>query len=47
MKEERVRAAARLGVERRPFEGDRETWIRHVHDALYAAKIVSYAQGFA
>ena len=47
MKEERVRAAARLGVERQPFDGDRETWIRHIHDALYAAKIISYAQGFA
>ncbi len=47
MKEERVRAATRLGATRRPFEGDREAGIRHVHDALYAAKIVSYAQGFA
>ena len=47
MKAERVRAAAHLGVERQPFEGDREAWIGHIHDALYAAKIVSYAQGFA
>ena len=47
MKAERVRAAARLGAPRPPFEGDRETWVGHVHDALYAAKIVSYAQGFA
>ena len=47
MKAERERAAARLGVERRPFEGNREEWIGHVHDALYAAKIISYAQGFA
>ena len=47
MKAERVRAAARLGAPRPPFEGERETWVGHVHDALYAAKIVSYAQGFA
>ena len=47
MKAERVGAAARLGAERRPFEGDPQAWIRHIHDALYAAKIVSYAQGFA
>ena len=47
MKAERVRAAARLGAKREPFAGEGETWVRHVHDALYAAKIVSYAQGFA
>ena len=47
MKAERMRAAAPLGVERPPFEGNREAWIAHIHDALYAAKIVSYAQGFA
>ena len=47
MKDERVRAAARLGPTRPPFEGDREAALGDVHDALYAAKIVSYAQGFA
>ena len=47
MKDERVRAAARLDRERRSFPGDPETWIEPVRDALYAAKIVSYAQGFA
>ena len=47
MKDERVRAVARLGTTRPPFEGDREAALGDVHDALYAAKIVSYAQGFA
>ena len=47
MKTQRLHAAARLGGARPPFAGDREAWIGHVHDALHAAKIVSYAQGFA
>jgi 6-phosphogluconate dehydrogenase len=29
------------------FEGDKEAFIAAVHDALYASKIVSYAQGLA
>src|SRR5206468_7566372 len=29
----------------RKFEGDRDELIQAVHDALYASKIVSYAQG--
>ena len=47
MKAERVRAAGVLGAPRVRFKGERAEWIRHVHDALYAARIVSYAQGFA
>jgi 6-phosphogluconate dehydrogenase len=30
-----------------PFQGDREAFIRAVHDALYCSKILSYAQGMA
>jgi len=46
-KEERV-AAARV-YDRKPvgFTGDRETFIEEIRRALYASKIVSYAQGFA
>jgi 6-phosphogluconate dehydrogenase len=47
LKEERVRAAALLGP--RPNAapaGAEEDNIKAIHDALYAAKIISYAQGF-
>lgn len=46
-KAERVAAAAVLAGPRGRYAGDRPTFIRAVHDALYAAKICSYAQGFA
>ena len=29
------------------FEGDRAALVRDIRDALYASKIVSYAQGYA
>jgi 6-phosphogluconate dehydrogenase len=46
-KEERVRAAGILhGPDPRRLE-DREAFIRDVEMALYASKIISYAQGFA
>jgi 6-phosphogluconate dehydrogenase len=46
-KEERVAAAGVLdGPAPRPA-GDREAFIRDVEMALYASKIISYAQGFA
>jgi 6-phosphogluconate dehydrogenase len=46
-KEERVGAAGVLpGPQVRPT-GDREALIRDVENALYASKIISYAQGFA
>ncbi len=46
-KEERVAAAAVLkGPQPRPV-GEREALIRDVEMALYASKIISYAQGFA
>ncbi len=47
MKDERVAASKELPApEAAPFTGDREKLIAAVRDALYASKIVSYAQGF-
>ncbi|MFZ2313117.1 MAG: decarboxylating NADP(+)-dependent phosphogluconate dehydrogenase [Methylobacter sp.] len=45
-KEERVKAASVLPKRIRNFTGDRKAMINAVRDALYAAKIISYAQGF-
>ena len=45
-KEERVVAAKAYGVPTRAFTGDRQAFLGDLRDALYAAKIVSYAQGF-
>ena len=48
LKQERVRASQSLsGPERHPYQGDKQEMISAVHDALYASKICSYAQGFA
>ncbi|HID86963.1 MAG TPA: NADP-dependent phosphogluconate dehydrogenase [Anaerolineae bacterium] len=46
-KEERVRASQALSGPTARYEGDRERLIQAVRAALYAAKICSYAQGFA
>ena len=47
MKDERVAASKELPApEPKPFTGDRTRLIEAVRDALYASKIVSYAQGF-
>jgi 6-phosphogluconate dehydrogenase len=46
MKDERVAAAARLGSGRSAAETDAGRLLPAIHDALYAAKIISYAQGF-
>lgn len=47
MKEERVAASAELSGPKKMFAGDRTAFLSDLHDALYAAKIVSYAQGYA
>ena len=47
MKEERVAASAELSGPKKMFAGDRAAFLSDLHDALYAAKIVSYAQGYA
>lgn len=45
-KAERVAAAQRLPKHKQAFTGDKQAMIDAIHDALYAAKIISYAQGF-
>ena len=46
MKEERVKAATLLSGPPPGFSGDRQAYAGYVHDALYASKIISYAQGY-
>ncbi len=46
MKQERVKAAAILEGPTARFSGDIKALINDVHDALYGAKIISYAQGY-
>jgi len=46
IKDERVALAARLGGPVTPRDDGREGLLEAIHDALYAAKIVSYTQGF-
>ena len=47
MKDERVRASSMLSGGQTILSVQRDQFIRDVHDALYAAKICSYAQGMA
>jgi 6-phosphogluconate dehydrogenase len=48
MLEQRQNASSVLpGPDSFTFTGDKEAFIKAVHDALYASKIVSYAQGLA
>ena len=46
LKEERVQAAKVLSGPTPEFSGDREEFINDIEQALYASKIVSYAQGY-
>ncbi len=46
MKEERVGAAKVFPKEIPEFEGDRKEFIEAIRKALYASKIISYAQGY-
>ena len=46
-KDERLKAAALYQREVPAFEGDRACFIESIRHALYASKIVSYAQGYA
>ncbi len=45
-KEERLRASALYPRQSPPFEGDRAAFTESIRRALYASKIISYAQGF-
>ena len=46
MKEERVKAAKKFPHKVPAFRGDKKAFIEDIRKALYAAKIVSYAQGY-
>ena len=46
LKDERVDAARELGSPIHPFGGDRTAFVADIRDALYASKIISYAQGY-
>lgn len=46
MKEERMQAASLLRKAVAPFNGNREEMIEYIRQALYASKIISYAQGY-
>jgi 6-phosphogluconate dehydrogenase len=45
-KEERLRAAAVLDGSTQALTGERSTWIADLRQALFASKVVSYAQGY-
>jgi len=46
IKPERERASKVLGGPTPKFEGDKEKFLENLEQALYASKIISYAQGF-
>ena len=46
LKEERLLAEQHYRAPEAAFSGDRASTLRAVHDALYASKIISYAQGY-
>ncbi|NOZ24332.1 MAG: NADP-dependent phosphogluconate dehydrogenase [Planctomycetes bacterium] len=46
VKDERVAASKILTGPKKKFTGDKKKFIEQIHDALFASKICSYAQGF-
>ncbi len=46
MKEQRVTASNAFSKDIPPFEGDKKAFIEAIRKALYASKIISYAQGY-
>jgi 6-phosphogluconate dehydrogenase len=46
LKEQRLNASQYLHGPVKRFDEDRDTMVNAIHDALYASKIISYAQGF-
>jgi 6-phosphogluconate dehydrogenase len=46
LKDERVEASKKLKGPKRTISGDRAQWVNDIHFALYASKIISYAQGY-
>ena len=47
MKDERVNAAKAFHKEIKPYEGDKEELVESIRQALFASKIISYAQGYS
>jgi 6-phosphogluconate dehydrogenase len=47
VKDERVKASKILNGPEKAFKGDKKAFVNDLKDALYASKIVSYAQGYA
>jgi len=47
IKEERVEASKILSGPKPNFKGDRQEFLKDLHDAVYASKVISYAQGYA
>ncbi len=47
MKQERLEAAAAFNREKPAFTGDKRAFIEEIGQALYASKMISYAQGYA
>ncbi|NLE70307.1 MAG: decarboxylating NADP(+)-dependent phosphogluconate dehydrogenase [Clostridiales bacterium] len=45
-KEGRLAAEAAMPRQAPVFSGDKQAFIRQIHDALYASKIISYTQGY-
>lgn len=45
-KEERVQASKKLQGPKPSFKGDKQLFIRYIEQALFASKVVSYAQGY-
>jgi 6-phosphogluconate dehydrogenase len=46
LKDERVEASKQLTGPTPSFDGDKKAFLNDIRDALYASKIVSYAQGY-
>ena len=46
-KEERIKASQFLTGPKPAFDGDKKSFINDIKEALFASKIISYAQGFA
>jgi len=46
LKDERVVAAKKLKGPKPKISGDRAKWVEAIRQALYASKIISYAQGY-
>jgi 6-phosphogluconate dehydrogenase len=47
IKDERVQASKILSGPKPEFTGDKKAFLQDLHDAVYASKIISYAQGYA